>query len=187
MALQEVDNRGAADNTYLKLREALGGHGSHAWTLTGPDGEYGHALVSRFPVEWEQRHDISVRRFEPRAIIAARLRTPAGPLHLLTAHFGLRIGERRQQAAVLARLAREMPDPLVILGDFNDWWWPGAVAQALKPIMPGQASFRTYPARFPVLMLDRIYTRPASLLRRAWTDRSAAEASDHLPILAELG
>jgi len=186
MALQEIDARGVFPNPFASLKEALGGHGAHAATIVGADGDYGHAIISRYPLLDYSLHDISVRGREPRSIVEARIATPGGPLSVLAAHFGLRFGERRHQASILAGRARAIEGPLLVLGDFNDWSWRGPVARALGPIMPASTTHRTFPARFPCLGLDRIFVRPAGLLRHSFTDRDAAMASDHLPVIADL-
>jgi endonuclease/exonuclease/phosphatase family metal-dependent hydrolase len=74
----------------------------------------------------------------------------------------------------------------VVLGDFNDWMWPGSVQRVLARHLPGRTRQRTFPANFPLLRLDRIYCRPAAALLRSWTDRKASVISDHLPVMAEI-
>jgi endonuclease/exonuclease/phosphatase family metal-dependent hydrolase len=74
----------------------------------------------------------------------------------------------------------------VVLGDFNDWIWPGSVQRVLARHLPSQTRQRTFPARFPLLKLDRIYCRPAEALLRSWTDKEASAVSDHLPVVAEI-
>ena len=56
--------------------------------------------------------------------------------------------------------------------------------QTLRDLMPGRTEHKTFPARLPLLALDRIYFRPAQMLVRSWTDPLARTASDHLPIWA---
>ena len=38
----------------------------------------------------------------------------------------------------------------------------------------------------PLFRLDRIYCRPAGILRRTFTDVSARAVSDHLPVVADV-
>jgi endonuclease/exonuclease/phosphatase family metal-dependent hydrolase len=45
----------------------------------------------------------------------------------------------------------------------------------------------TYPSRFPLFALDRIYCRPANLLKTSHTFSAARLASDHLPVVADIG
>jgi endonuclease/exonuclease/phosphatase family metal-dependent hydrolase len=49
-------------------------------------------------------------------------------------------------------------------------------------------TLRTFPARRPVLALDRIWVHPRAALASMWVHRSvhARVASDHLPICADL-
>ncbi|MFC7737234.1 endonuclease/exonuclease/phosphatase family protein [Roseomonas sp. GCM10028921] len=187
VAIQEVEGRHRPGTApFTALREALGGHAVEAPTLRGTDGCYGHMLVSRWPLEETALHDLSVPGREPRTAIAARVETPGGPLRLLAAHLGLGWGERRAQAARLAALARGTSDALLALGDFNDWEPHGPVDRAFLGALPSRTRARTFPVRRPLFALDRIYARPRAALLRSWTDRAAREASDHLPVIAEV-
>ena len=187
VAIQEVEGRSRPGVLpFTALREALGGHAVEAPTLRATDGCYGHMLVSRWPLEDAALHDLSVPGREPRTAITARVETPAGPLRLLAAHLGLGWGERRAQAAKLAALARATPDPLLALGDFNDWEPHGPVDRAFLGTLPSRTRMRSFPVKRPLFALDRIYARPRAALLRSWTDRAAREASDHLPVIAEV-
>ena len=73
-----------------------------------------------------------------------------------------------------------------MLGDFNDWTWRGAVRRRLARVLPGRTKQRTFPARWPILMLDRIYCRPRHTLICSWVDPQARHISDHLPVIADI-
>jgi endonuclease/exonuclease/phosphatase family metal-dependent hydrolase len=194
VALQEIDSRGRVDDGQAAplafLTQSLGSHVAEARTIVAPDGHYGHALISRWPLAPPILHDLSVRRREPRFAIETTAATGSGPIHLAAVHLGLRIGERRWQAAKLAEIAAGAGETSVMLGDFNDWpwfWpWRDMVRRALAAALPARTFHRTYPARRPLLMLDRIYCRPPSALLRSWTDPAASRLSDHLPVIAEI-
>ena len=193
VALQEIDSRGGGDLQVAPLAfltQSLGSHVAEARTIIAPDGHYGHALISRWPLDPPILHDISVRRHEPRYAIETTAATAAGPIHLAAVHLGLRIGERRWQAAKLAEIAGGAGETSIMLGDFNDWpwfWpWRDTVRRALAAALPARTFHRTYPARCPLLMLDRIYCRPPAALVRSWTDLEARRLSDHLPVIAEI-
>lgn len=188
VALQEVDSRRAladAANPFEYLPGAVGVYGIGAISLTGADGDYGQMLISRFPVSRHEVRDISFGEHEPRRAIRAEIATPLGPLTVVATHLGLSISERRRQAAVLIELAAGEA-PAVVVGDFNDWFWPGSVRSVLSRILAGRTRFRTFPAMFPLLRLDRIYCRPRVALIRSFVDRSARALSDHLPVIADL-
>jgi endonuclease/exonuclease/phosphatase family metal-dependent hydrolase len=74
----------------------------------------------------------------------------------------------------------------VIMGDFNDWFWPGSVRSVLSGVFPARTRFRTFPSRLPMLRLDRIYCRPRSAFVKCFTDRSGRGYSDHLPVIADV-
>ena len=107
---------------------------------------------------------------------------------VVNTHLRLRIGERLRQLRVIRQLleAREMP-PVVVMGDFNAWGPERAVLYRMGAGMIRGAP-ATFPARFPLITLDRIWTRPRRVLRRIRAHRSplARDASDHLPVVAEL-
>jgi endonuclease/exonuclease/phosphatase family metal-dependent hydrolase len=188
VALQEVDSRGR-DQTNLPLaalKLALGSHAAEARTIVAEDGHYGHVLISRWPLEQVEIHDVSIARREPRCAIDAVIRTPRGPFRVIAAHLGLGLGERRHQIRRLVALVRSiaMSEGLVMLGDFNDWH--GEVRRAVSDTLPAWSFLRTFPARRPIFKLDRIFCRPAGALTQCWTDTEAGRASDHLPVIADL-
>lgn len=187
LALQEIDTRGR-DVACLAPLEGLGiGHFTEARTIVAPDGHYGHALFSRWPTRGVELHDLSVRRREPRIAIEAQVLTPLGPLHVVAVHVGLAIGERRRQVMTLAAMAkRRRPLPTVMMGDFNDWFSFGLVTRTLTRVLPERTELRSFPARWPVMRLDRIYGSHEGMIARASTDREARFASDHLPVIAEI-
>jgi endonuclease/exonuclease/phosphatase family metal-dependent hydrolase len=73
-----------------------------------------------------------------------------------------------------------------MMGDFNDWPRRGPVAKALANLLPASTFHRTFPARWPLFILDRIYCRPREALVSSWVDRDGRTASDHLPVLADI-
>lgn len=189
IALQEVGSRRAdpdASGAFAYLADALGNHATESRMITAPDGHYGHAVISRWPLSQARCHDLSYRRREPRAAIEAVADTPFGALHVVAAHLGLSFAERRHQANFLADLVQSGPHRTVLLGDLNDWFWRGSVQATLNRFFPGHSHLRTFPAFFPLLKLDRVYCQPTAMLARSWTDPSARTASDHLPVIAEL-
>ena len=188
VALQEVDSRRNAVSgvpAFRFITEQLGFHAVEAKTLLAKDGEYGQMLISRWALGKTAIHDISVPGREPRRAIEAEIETPSGPLHVLAAHFGLSLQERRAQAEALAAIAKHGARTAIILGDFNDWI-RGSVQQALATEFPGLTPHKTWPARFPTLRLDRVFCRPAGALIESRTDPKGGKMSDHLPVIADI-
>lgn len=188
LALQEIDSRRAPGNEHpvAMLKRILGHHGISAAAITTPDGDYGQVLLSRWPMTKTAVHDISVPGREPRRAITAVINAPAGDLFVLTTHLGLKFVERHRQCRQMAHLVNLSALTTVVMGDFNDWMWPGSVQNVLARKLPGRTPHRTFPASFPLLKLDRIYCRPASALISGRVDPAARSISDHLPVIAEV-
>ena len=189
VALQEVDSRrkhAACANPFDYLQEELGHHGIGAKSITTDDGDYGQMLMSRWPFATYEIHDLSYPEREPRRAIRIEVETPHGPLRVIATHLGLAIRERRDQARSLLALTGPRTVTTMVVGDFNDWFWPGSVRSALSRELPGYTRYRTFPSRCPVLRLDRVYCRPGEALIRSYIDARARSCSDHLPIIADV-
>jgi endonuclease/exonuclease/phosphatase family metal-dependent hydrolase len=186
VALQEVDSRGRKpeDAPLAALKQVLGSHTAEARTIAAPDGHYGHLLISRWPMQDVRLHDISVGRREPRCTIDAVIDTPQGELRVLATHLGLGRGERRQQIDRLRPILASLPQPTVMIGDFNDW--DGTVRRRLADLLPIGTTHRTFPAWRPLLRLDRIHADRRISVIRSWVDPNGRHASDHLPIIADI-
>jgi endonuclease/exonuclease/phosphatase family metal-dependent hydrolase len=116
-------------------------------------------------------------------------------LHAVCVHLALRESHRRRQVERLIDLTRaEIPAgaPLAIAGDFNDWRLRAhrrlLQESGLEEVHCGRDGrlARTFPARCPLLPLDRIYVRnlrhrPLGFPRRPWS-----ALSDHRPLAAEV-
>lgn len=188
LALQEIDSRRApgAEHPVAMLERVLGHRGVAAAAITTSDGDYGQVLLSRWPMTETEVHDISIPGQEPRRAITGIVNAPTGQLFVLATHLGLKLVERHRQCRQLAALATRSTLTTVVMGDFNDWMSPGSVQNVLARKLPGRTRHRTFPARFPLLKLDRIYCRPASALLSSRLDPAARTISDHLPIIAEI-
>lgn len=190
-AFQEVDIRGAdadAAVTERSLRDSVGPHGASAWSIAQPGRRYGLMLASRLPLAPADIHDLSVERREPRRAIETRIDSHHLPaLRIVATHLGLAFRERREQHARLHRIiGRDDDVPVAVMGDFNNWIFERRIG-GLAGIMPERTRERTWPARLPFLPLDRVWLRPAGLLLRSRRYRKYREASDHLPLVAEIG
>lgn len=186
IALQEIDSRGGGDNPFLILQDALGGHSVGIKSIVTTDGDYGQMLISRWP--WAAQpeiHDISFGEHEPRRAVVADIATKGGIYRVIATHLGLSIGERRQQTQKLLTLAQEPTHPSVIVGDFNDWFWVNSVRKSLARTFPARTRHRTFPSRWPLMRLDRIYGRDIRIIG-SFIDPEAKAISDHLPVIADI-
>ena len=173
-------------------------HVAYGKNMIYPAGHHGNALLSRYPFEYETNLDLTVFEFAKRGALYALIRIPGQrrPLHLFSAHLGLIEYERRVQLNricdyVLERIPAE--DPLIIAGDFNDWWQNVSVtvrerldAREVFEESQGQA-MKTFPSWMPTWRLDRIYVRGLELVSCARpTGAPWNRLSDHLPLMATL-
>jgi len=162
-----------------------------------PQGHHGNAVLSKYPIVRHENRDVSILGPERRGLLHCTLAVPGyGDVHAICVHLGLIEDHRRQQLDMLCTMANtEIPAdaPLIVAGDFNDWRGRatahlerGAGLHEVFDMVYGQCA-RTFPARFPVLRLDRIYVRsagahaPMVLPRKPWS-----HLSDHAPLAAEI-
>ncbi len=163
-----------------------------------PEGHHGNALLSKYPIRRYANHDISVAGREPRGLLHCVVSAPnlRDELHLVCVHLDLHAGQRRRQLGLLCELiAREVPSnaPLVIAGDFNDWTLHAhdrlRECSDLREVFVerhGKAA-RTFPARWPLLRLDRIYVRNVEVRSEAVLKlKPWSHLSDHAGLLAEI-
>ena len=201
--LQEVEGAsgpaGAADigAQYEFLADEIWHDHAYGRNAVAEGQDHGNAVLSRLPVLGSCNHDVSLPGAEPRGLLHCVLAQPAGgpELHVMCVHLGLSEAHRRHQLARLREtVLSEVPAeaPLVVAGDFNDWR-----LRADRLLLPcgltevfGHAhgrNARSFPARLPLLRLDRIYVRgiaayrPLALPHQPW-----ARLSDHAPLAAEI-
>jgi endonuclease/exonuclease/phosphatase family metal-dependent hydrolase len=158
-------------------------------TLLRETGDYGNGLLTRHRVVTTRRLDISIEKCEPRGALDVELDCDGWPLRVVATHLGLRPGERREQTQMLLRaLEDQRPVATVLMGDLNEWYLWGQPLRWLHSHFQHTSSPATFPTRFPLFALDRIWVKPRRLLRQltAHSTPLSRIASDHLPVTAEL-
>ena len=185
IAVQELEWRAdKALHVLEELAQRMGYTAIAGPTLLRKDGHYGNALLTRLVVRRVNRLDLSVAGREARGAIDAVLETDRGAVRVLATHLGLGAGERRTQMHRLLTELTGTPMPTVLLGDLNEWFLWGRPLRWLRAHFGKGTAPATFPARWPVLALDRIWVEPEGLLREIHVHRSALAriASDHLPL-----
>ncbi|HEY4176021.1 MAG TPA: endonuclease/exonuclease/phosphatase family protein [Kofleriaceae bacterium] len=201
LMLQEVDS-GVARSNKDKQTELLGellGLKHHAWfpnvDVRG-GGQYGNAILSRYPLIEASNLDLSIRFKKKRSalhgVVRVRHDNVDRTVHVFNMHLGLAGFERKIQ---LQKFLDSHPfnglhhdTPVIVGGDLNDVY--GGLKDLLAP-----AGFRgiekrplTFPAWGPLRALDAIFVRghvDFMHLRRCDSEL-ARRASDHRPLVAEL-
>jgi endonuclease/exonuclease/phosphatase family metal-dependent hydrolase len=190
IGLQEVDNQIGNDRDDLQtLAEQTGMKVIAGPTMHRTQGDYGNALLTRLPVRKVERYDLSYKRREPRGVLIVELDCQGAAFHVAVTHLGLRPKERRDQVRRLCgHLAQLQQKPLVLMGDFNEWFIWGRPLRWLRQRFGAIHSPATFPARWPFLQLDHILVEPLECLlhKNIYHADPAPISSDHLPLIAKL-
>lgn len=180
---------------YEFLADSLWSQFAYGQNAVYPAGHHGNALLSKFPIVSHRNCDVSMAGHEGRGLLHCVLAIEGHgiELHTLCVHLGLREAHRRRQIDLLCRIVHDnIPRdvPLIVAGDFNDWRGRGHAQMescGLREVfmsVRGRLA-RTFPARWPLLPLDRIYLRNvdaddvAILSSRPWS-----HLSDHATLFA---
>lgn len=191
--LQEVDsdlNERKSQHSFLfeTIRESSGYYGIKGITMIRSQSAYGNAVFFRSEPKEIKRHDISFANREPRGILDCTIHVNHSTLRLLNTHFGLKKKERSTQVQILRQLVKqEVGRPTLLSGDFNEWYPCSKNLKKLQEVMKMVPPERTFPAKFPLFALDRIFYAGTIQLLNSWRHKSrlSLTASDHLPLVAE--
>ncbi|STZ75619.1 endonuclease/exonuclease/phosphatase family protein [Bergeriella denitrificans] len=179
---------------YDVLGEHLDFHRSYGKNAVFPERHHGNAILSHLPIDTRHNLNISVNKMEQRGVLHCEV-LPEGwetPLVCLCAHLNLREPDRaKQYQAIFEYVSRHISrdSPLIIAGDFNDWRQKSArtlgSALDLEEVFVDERGKRpkTFPARMPLLSLDRVYTRNLDILdAQIHNSTHWQKLSDHLPL-----
>lgn len=205
VALQEIDlgrRRSRAENQAELIARAAGMQYEFCPTVTVGEEHYGHALLSRWPMEVVKRSRLPAdpRRLmrEPRAAIWARVSVNGSPVNVITTHFGLGIEER--QAQMKALLSDEWiggippEEPVLLCGDFNMVASSvpyRLVTKRLRDVqlgLKGRVPYCTFSSTRPFARLDHIFLSPGFTVKDFLVPRTdlTRVTSDHFPLVADL-
>lgn len=203
VALQELDHgrpRSRAEDQAGEIAAELGFYLLFCPTVERGGERYGHALLSRWPLEPIKIAPLPSHPGgiwpEPRAAIWARAHAPGTTFHVLSTHLGLAAPERLKQMTALLGPAWLGPildrEPVILCGDFN--LSPGSpahrlaasrlrdVAHTFKRGVPTFSSMRL------IAQLDHIFVSSHFALEGVFAAQNdlTRRASDHLPLVAHL-
>ncbi len=184
VALQEVDRgveRSGRIDQPRELGERLGLQHAFAAFMPYQGGEYGLAIVSRFPIRRTETIRLPDGN-EPRVALLAEVELPSGRrVAVVNVHFDWVSDDafRYQQVQALGAVLDTLSLPVILLGDFNDQpgsrtmnRWRERFATVEKP--PGDRF--TFSSTLPEKEIDHILLGPAS----AWDAAAGRVVSDSL-------
>ena len=181
------------------LAEEIWPHHAYGQNVAYAHGHHGNAILSRFPIVSQHNQDVTHFRFDQRGLLHCAIAVPhiPTPVHCVSVHLSLFSGSRKRQlAALVDRIEASVPPtaPLVIAGDFNDWRNQADIllAQQLNlreafTYNPAARPAKSFPARLPILRLDRIYVRGFDVTECSVHHGGAwAGISDHAALFARV-
>lgn len=193
VALQEADLRFGTRAGLLDL-EALRAEAGLVPVPTGQAGPshgwHGNLILVR-EAEIDHVRRLTLPGFEPRGALVSELRVRGRYLRVIAAHFGLLPQSRRRQSRALTDLLDRAEEgrPTLLMGDLNEWrTGPRSPLADLSRHFRHAPAPRSFPARFPLLPLDRMMVCARGELQDLATHDTplARQASDHLPLTARL-
>jgi endonuclease/exonuclease/phosphatase family metal-dependent hydrolase len=197
VALQEVDvntiRSGKGINQAKELARLTGMYYYFSKAIDFQGGDYGVAVLSRYPIVDSVRYDLPVLKEiggEPRTIAAITVLLP-GKKKIIFActHLDLHEENRLSQSQLIINHFGQSKLPMVLAGDFNAT--PGSkVINYLdehfkRSCQPDCAP--TIPVENPEEAIDFIMLRPGKSFKVSTTQVVDEKyASDHLPVVSEL-
>jgi endonuclease/exonuclease/phosphatase family metal-dependent hydrolase len=157
------------------------------------DGQYGNALLSRHPIlDWDNTHYVH-ESTETRGLLRAVIDAGSEPVTFFVTHLdhvkgpeNVRAEQIREALSAWAGMPRS-----VLVGDLN----AEPQAPEMQPIYgagfvdaleaAGHSDAFTYWDAVPQRRIDYVFLTPDLTLGRSWVAQS--RASDHLPVVAEVG
>jgi endonuclease/exonuclease/phosphatase family metal-dependent hydrolase len=153
------------------------------------NGHYGNVLLTSCKILALHKLDLSYLAREPRGAIDADLEINGEAVRVIVTHLGLLPAERRFQVRkLLTALAQRRTRVVMLLSDFNEWLPTGRSLRWIHTHLGKTALVRTFPSRFPIFALDRIWVSPPAALAELCCIRTPLSrlASDHLPLKATI-
>lgn len=193
VALQEVDrntNRSPVDQTKV-LADKLGMHYYFSRSINYQGGEFGVAILSKYPIVSTERLVLSNKASggEQRTLVVATVEVPGlGKIKLATAHLDLVLENRTAQVAEINEFSKKSEYPVILAGDLN-------MTRLDPEFLPLRTEFLlsctnscplTFPADVPTKEIDFIMLNSNAAKKLTVTQYEAIKGkleSDHLPLL----
>lgn len=195
--LNEVRNQwgeeGLCNQAEVIARE-LGWHFYFAKAINIPGGEYGNALVSKYPIRTARLVPIETLpnerdpslHYENRVLLVAEIEVEGKPLTVMVCHFGLRPQEKTKAVSIITKEIEGIKTPAVFMGDLNiqpDTAEYAALAAVMTDTLPDpNGEHFTFSHQNPKCKIDYIFTNQFCKTLKATIP--AVGISDHRPITA---
>lgn len=199
--LNEIAGKGRRGNQPEQIADALGYYYAFANASSpgylGEGGEYGNAIVSKYPILSCRTVPVTVPEeerapdgyYEPRALLITELDVNGKNVTAMTFHFGLTAPEQEKAVQTVLNEIRDINMPLILAGDFNltpDSPYYTRIAEHLTDTSVLTEGGRlTFPSVDPGSTIDYVFTNGAACpaVRSEVVD---VAYYDHRPIIVEL-
>ena len=197
VGLQEVDRgceRTQKRDLPAELAKLTAMHVAFEKNIPYQGGEYGNAVLTKFPIKSAKNtHYKMIRPGEQRGVLQLVLDIRGREVLFMNTHIDYRPDdtERLMNTDELKQIvAAAGTKPIILCGDFNSI--PGTQThEKMKAFLTdtwevvGQGDGFSFPVRTPTKRIDYIYISRATI-EPVKMDVLRSEASDHLPVIAEL-
>jgi endonuclease/exonuclease/phosphatase family metal-dependent hydrolase len=188
VSLNEVDHM--MPRTYMQkqdkiIADALGYNLVYGFNINF-GSKYGNVLLSKHPITTYINDALPKNKMsEPRGLIQADVNIDDKTIKVLSTHLSINSEERPEQIVYIIEKLKELDGPTVLIGDFNAAPSSNEVKQ-ISEMMQDSAKeeYGTFPANDPTFRIDYIFVSEELEVKNNKVIES--EASDHLPVLAEV-
>lgn len=198
IGLNEVDcstRRSQGINEVQSIAEYLGYHYYFGKTIDYMGGEYGNALVSKYPIISAESYilpDTGTEIQEARGIVKCILDVKGRKVNVLVTHLGLKSSERKVEIEYISNILKQCHGEIILMGDFNIS--QASQSEELEPFMKQMKDstaelneiekLDTFDSVNPVIKIDYIMVSKDVQVICNKTINSIA--SDHLPFCSVL-
>ncbi|WP_246099117.1 endonuclease/exonuclease/phosphatase family protein [Persicimonas caeni] len=164
-------------------------HHVYVTTIDDDGQHYGHAILSRWPLQNPEIVRFTQNIDEPRAALITRVDADGQPLRIISTHLSHRDPERAVHGTELVELVGKVTSedcPTLLMGDLNEEDDADFI-HALKDRMADAGDLvegKTYPNPAPMVRIDYLMAHGGRFEGAQILDER--EASDHRPLVASL-
>jgi endonuclease/exonuclease/phosphatase family metal-dependent hydrolase len=182
-ALQEVDRyqiRSCFRDQVSILANELGMYSCYSPSINLGFSQYGNALLSRKPFEFQTKYYMN-GGLERRSILIAGIQINGEIITLINTHLGILKREQKWQMSILRDVLKSIKTPAILMGDFNMEmsntqmqllsWHKLGLLNPHSTIRSGRE-------------IDHIFVNWPNETAKAWVQ--VTDASDHHAVLADL-
>lgn len=193
VAIQEVDrltDRSGKLDVFAVLKEETGMHGVFMKTFNYQGGEYGNAILSKYPILESQLYRLPSRQeYEPRLMMMISYLTDKGDtVYFYNTHLDHHgnDSDRPSQIEAIETLLKDKQAKIFLAGDFNCRPESEVLLKLEAFLKRSESQEFTYPSERPDRTIDHIFYSPDKDIK--FRNAKVIEekvASDHRPLVAK--